>query len=245
MKTKLIAIITLLLIAFSTGWAWSDPGPYPVIFVHGANSEADPDDGFWTWKATSAAMKEILDEGYANYQAGDPRDCKINTTLNPTTGSPLDRVRRIYNFSYYNTDNSKGVIGDADGQFYPVKTQHDIRSDYMSSADNACWAEHLADFVDDVLVATGADKVSLVCHSMGGLVVRDAITFYGCEDKVYKVLMVGTPNHGFTGWGGGKSSAAGLQAGKISRNMVKCWKWESECTRLTAARSSITLHGLE
>ncbi|MEM4314595.1 MAG: alpha/beta fold hydrolase [candidate division WOR-3 bacterium] len=57
------------------------------------------------------------------------------------------------------------------------------------------YAKRLAEFIDKVLQATGAQKVDIVAHSMGGLVARVAIKNYGCSSKVRKLLMIGTPNH--------------------------------------------------
>lgn len=195
MKNKTLACSVLLLVSLTTSIASADVGPYPVIFLHGQKAEADPQIGWKTWNdvAGLSAMSKILYYQYGGYQAGTPSvDCDVNSNLTPTSDP-----RRIYNFSFYNPNASRGVIGDNHDTLYPVATIYNTRVDYQNSANNACWAEHLADFIDDVLQATGAPKVNLVCHSMGGLVARAAITYYGCENKVHKVLMIGTPNHGF------------------------------------------------
>jgi len=198
MKRETLIAATVLLAAILTGFA--QPGPYPVIFVHGNNDDADPDIGLETWTQGGSAMMEILAEnngqGYAGYQKGSPRDCKVNTTLDPSNN------HSVYNFSYYNVDCSAGTIGNRGPYFsrlHPVDNSQPflLRHFYDHYSDESSWAEHLGDFIDKVLAATGASKVNIVCHSMGGLVARDAITFYGYSDKVYKVLMVGTPNHGF------------------------------------------------
>ena len=195
MKRKSLAIGVLVLLGVSTALAQA-PGPYPVIFLHGQKKEGAPIYGYITWNRgySWSAMEEILEDSYAGYQEGvTGANCHENTDLPSTGGDPL----RIYNFSYYNPDSSEGVIGDNYDTLYPKETDYNTRVDYQNSADNACWGEQLANFIDDVLTATGASKVNVVCHSMGGLVARAAITYYGCEDKVYKVLMIGTPNRGF------------------------------------------------
>ncbi|MGE3062944.1 MAG: esterase/lipase family protein [bacterium] len=61
------------------------------------------------------------------------------------------------------------------------------------------YAEHLCKFIDKVLAATGASKVNLVCHSMGGLVARAALIGYGYSSKVYKIITVGTPHQSLEG----------------------------------------------
>ena len=89
-----------------------------------------------------------------------------------------------------------------DGNWYmsltPTKTWY---SPYITSWENNRYAKRLAEFIDKVLIATGAEKVDIVAHSMGGLVARAAIRYYGCEGKVRKLLTIGTPNKGWHGVG--------------------------------------------
>ncbi|MDI6839604.1 MAG: alpha/beta fold hydrolase [bacterium] len=68
---------------------------------------------------------------------------------------------------------------------------------FIESWNTGRFAKRLADFIDKVLTKTGATKVDIVAHSMGGLVARVAIKNYGCRSKVRKLLMVATPNHPF------------------------------------------------
>jgi len=58
-------------------------------------------------------------------------------------------------------------------------------------------ARSLDRFVDRVLAETGAPKVDLVCHSMGGLVAR-AMLARGGAAKVRRVATIGTPHFGVT-----------------------------------------------
>lgn len=179
----------------------------PIIFVHGQqgakDGKAKPKEAWKDWnpkdKPYKSAMQKILEEGYGGYTAGmrsdgKPLNCHKNSSLTPTGGE----TRKIYNFSYYNPDGSPGVIG-SNGNLVPVKDEW--REEYEESASHACWAKHLADFIDKVLEATGAEKVDIVAHSMGGLVARAAIKWYGCEGKVRKLLTIGTPNQGWHGVG--------------------------------------------
>lgn len=57
-------------------------------------------------------------------------------------------------------------------------------------------AVRLAAFVDGVRARTGAAKVDLVGHSMGGLVSRDYVKNVGGASKVDSLIMLGTPNYG-------------------------------------------------
>ena len=64
------------------------------------------------------------------------------------------------------------------------------------------YSKRLDKVIDNVLYATGKDKVIIIAHSMGGLVSRYYVKNLGGASKVDKLIMVGTPNHGIYGWVG-------------------------------------------
>ena len=57
-------------------------------------------------------------------------------------------------------------------------------------------AIRLSQRVDQLRARTGASKVDLVAHSMGGLVSRDYIKYLGGDRHVDSLVMLGTPNYG-------------------------------------------------
>lgn len=57
-------------------------------------------------------------------------------------------------------------------------------------------AAQLARHIDNARAATGADKVHIVAHSMGGLLTRYAIKNLDCADKIDKVITLGSPHLG-------------------------------------------------
>ena len=57
------------------------------------------------------------------------------------------------------------------------------------------FADQIAAKIDAILAATGAKQVSIVAHSMGGLVARAYVRKYG-GDKVKRVITIGTPHQG-------------------------------------------------
>lgn len=62
-------------------------------------------------------------------------------------------------------------------------------------------AAELADFVDDVLAATGARQVDLVGHSEGGIMPRWYLKFLGGAAKVHDFVAWAPPSHGTTASG--------------------------------------------
>jgi len=62
-------------------------------------------------------------------------------------------------------------------------------------------ARGMAQAIDDVLARTGAQKLSLVCHSMGGLDSRYYLHMMWGARKVDRLVTIASPHHG-TIWGG-------------------------------------------
>jgi triacylglycerol esterase/lipase EstA (alpha/beta hydrolase family) len=67
-----------------------------------------------------------------------------------------------------------------------------------ATGDIAASAGQLSRFVDAVLAATGARKVSLVGHSQGGMMPRHYIKFLGGDKKVDDLVGLAPSNHGTT-----------------------------------------------
>ncbi len=59
-------------------------------------------------------------------------------------------------------------------------------------------AAQLRDFIDEVLAATGAPKVSIVGHSQGGMMPRYYLRFLGGAAKVDELIGMAPSNHGTT-----------------------------------------------
>ncbi len=57
-------------------------------------------------------------------------------------------------------------------------------------------AEQLRSTVNEVLASTGAEKVNIIAHSMGGLDARHMIVDKGMADKVATLVTIGTPHLG-------------------------------------------------
>jgi triacylglycerol esterase/lipase EstA (alpha/beta hydrolase family) len=81
-----------------------------------------------------------------------------------------------------------------------------------ATGDIATSAGQLARFVDAVLGATGARKVSLVGHSQGGMMPRYYIKFLGGDKKVDDLVGLAPSNHGTTNPGAFATGATVCQA---------------------------------
>jgi pimeloyl-ACP methyl ester carboxylesterase len=58
------------------------------------------------------------------------------------------------------------------------------------------YAKLFAKKIEEILAQTKKSKVNIIAHSMGGLISRYYIEKLGGVDKVNKLIMLGTPNHG-------------------------------------------------
>jgi triacylglycerol esterase/lipase EstA (alpha/beta hydrolase family) len=57
------------------------------------------------------------------------------------------------------------------------------------------FSEQLGTKIESVCAATGAARVALVCHSMGGLVARAYLRLRGSA-RIERIITIGTPHHG-------------------------------------------------
>lgn len=91
--------------------------------------------------------------------------------------------------------NKEGGIIDA-GKFENIDPQANLFSLRLSRPYNSVETNkaELKAAVEAVLDATGAEEVDLVVHSLGGLNARSYLQ--DDDEKVNKLVMLGTPNHG-------------------------------------------------
>lgn len=91
------------------------------------------------------------------------------------------------------------------------------------------FARQLAERIEQVRRATGAERVTLVCHSMGGLVARACVRDFGAT-HVERIVTIGTPHHG--------SVLAWMYFGRCLAQMRPGNAWLDELNRDEASRES-------
>lgn len=160
--------------------------PYPMIFIHGLNSDNT------TW---DDALVDF--QNYYGWSFGGNMNFCLNQSA--TSSNKIDDYKD-------RTDTNALFKGD----FYTVNfdvdrsgTIHPTASTAVLSNQSAIVKQGLAikDAIKYVLQKTGRDKVILVGHSMGGLASREYIqnsTLWQPDGKhhVAKLLTVGTPHGG-------------------------------------------------
>ena len=95
---------------------------------------------------------------------------------------------------HYQSHTFDGLIDELEKNGY-VEGKDLFVSSYDWRKSNADSAEKLKDKINEVLAETGADKVDLVAHSMGGLVAKKYIAD-NSADKIDQLIFIGTPHIG-------------------------------------------------
>jgi len=126
---------------------------------------------------------------------------------------------------------------------------------FSSTKSNASIAQDVKTRVDQIRAATGAAKVDIVTHSMGGLSSRYYLKNLGGQANVDDWVSLGGPNHGTTWAYGcffvspcnqmipGSSFLNGLNSGDETPGAVNYGTWWSPCDELINPDTSVILSG--
>jgi len=104
-----------------------------------------------------------------------------------------------------------------------------------SLADIDSYAEGVARRIDEVLTATGAAQVILVCHSMGGLVARTYLRRFGSA-RVGRLITLASPHHG--------SRLAALAWGRNGRQMRIGNPWLADLGRAPLPPGTVSFYSV-
>jgi triacylglycerol lipase len=125
---------------------------------------------------------------------------------------------------------------------------------YNSNQSNATTAKQLQAKIDSVLAATGASKVDVITHSMGGLSSRYYAKNLGGDLKIDAWVSLGGPNHG-TDWAyacfstsclemrPGSTFLKSLNATDETPGAPRYATWWSPCDEVINPDSSVPLSG--
>jgi len=157
----------------------NDKKSFPIIFLHGHSFQL-ADSPQYSLDAFNKIRDSLIEEGYL-----------IGGTILPTSeygdvpqgdwgksGAPVT-IKVTY---YYGVYNEQGRVINKPSKSESIST----------------YAKRINDIIELIKYRTGRDQVNIIAHSMGGLVSREYIRQFG-SDSVYKLIMIGTPNHGIYG----------------------------------------------
>lgn len=125
---------------------------------------------------------------------------------------------------------------------------------YNTSQSNKTTASQVGAKVDQLLAATGAAKVDVITHSMGGLSSRWYLKFLGGDAKVDEWVSLGGPNHGTdtarfcwqtscSEMRPGSAFLSELNAGDETPGAVNYRTWWSPCDEVINPDSSTPVSG--
>ncbi|MEU3660277.1 alpha/beta fold hydrolase [Streptomyces sp. NPDC032940] len=127
--------------------------------------------------------------------------------------------------------------------------------EYDSYGDNVTNARGLASFVENVKARTGASKVAVVNHSMGGLVSQYYLKVLGGDASVSHLASIAGANHGTTYAGAcliyttcqqmypGSSFISQITAGDETPGSTRYATWYSACDGIIIPYTSTRLSG--
>ncbi|MER7725936.1 alpha/beta fold hydrolase [Streptomyces sp. NPDC096323] len=127
--------------------------------------------------------------------------------------------------------------------------------EYNSYGNNVTNAQGLATFVNNVKARTGASKVAIVNHSMGGLVSQYYLKVLGGNTSVSHLASIAGANHGTTFAGAcliyttcqqmypGSSFISQISAGDETPGTTKYATWYSACDGIILPYTSTRLSG--
>jgi pimeloyl-ACP methyl ester carboxylesterase len=162
--------------------------PYPIIFIHGLNSNSK------TWDSFTDTAKMRY-----GWTFGGKLDYCLNPDGRQSTSdgyiTRFDSTLKIGDYYTINFDISRT------GQLYVSDDNFPFNDDYsnQSAITKQGWAMKSA--IQRILLVTGAEKVILVGHSMGGLASREYlqnVSNWQADGKhhVAKLFTAGTPHGG-------------------------------------------------
>lgn len=183
-----------------TPWLKSPPGTVqkknPVIIVPGIMGSYLNENSYDNKEVWLNLAKALLpgDDSYLDELALDELG---QPDLTQSVLLPTDIFRQVGGKDFFDglikelKDN--GYVENEDLFVFP----YDWRLDIRESVDNlySPLLTTLKDKIDQVLAQTGAEKVDIVAHSMGGLLSKYYIEHYG-KDKVDKFVDIATPHLG-------------------------------------------------
>lgn len=175
--------------------------PYPIIFIHGLNSNSP----VWVDLGTQLINKGLSYGGRIDFCLNDDGNNLLsNKNLYPTPGADIAL------YTDYNTDLS---VAD----FYLLNFDINNVGNLFPSAEGSTFNDVLSNeaaivkqgvalkyAIQIVMQKTGRDKVILMGHSMGGLCAREYLqnpTNWQPDGNhhVAKLITTGTPHGGYTG----------------------------------------------
>jgi len=127
----------------------------------------------------------------------DPLAFNQNITPSDSTVSISDVIKKKPSLDYtdglINEFTSQGYIEGQTLFMFPYDWRYGVSGKYADGATNS---DLLKQKIDEILQQTGAEKVDVVAHSLGGLIVKEYVIEHQTDSHIGKAIFVGVPNTG-------------------------------------------------
>ncbi len=163
--------------------------PCPVIIIPGILGTELVSDGRTLWPfETDGSMAGLLNllSTFVSFKLDDGGKSTLDIT--PVRFSPMTEYQSGDGVGTYGAYTDLALALSEDLGYENVWF-----FGYDWRLDNRETAEELYDYIQRVLSATGASKVNIVAHSMGGLVTSAYLVSHGGEGLIDRVVTCGTP----------------------------------------------------
>jgi triacylglycerol lipase len=168
-----------------------------------------------------------------------------------TTTTPYDPILFVHGWNSSGTVWSN-MIQRFQGAGWPASSLNNWS--YNTAQSNVTTAAQIRDKVDAILAASGATKVDVISHSMGGLSSRYYAKNLGGDLKIDEWVSLGGPNHGTdtANWCGdtscgemrvGSSFLTSLNSVDETPGTPRYATWWSPCDEIINPDSSVALSG--
>ncbi len=151
---------------------------FPIVLVHG-HAISESISAEYSLEGFNNLQKRMEEDGYLNagtitiYNKEDTPYGYLGVAKAPIT------IRASYYFDVFKEPENYVVV-------------------QRKSENIDTYAVRLKEVLDTITIKTGRDKVNIIAFSMGGLVTRRYLQIFG-DEKVDKVILIGTPNKGISG----------------------------------------------
>ena len=156
--------------------------------------------GYITWDGTidSVTVNQAKNPYTVRLRIGSDTDPGLTNAVSESqrvfVGRPVLFVHGIFSLAE-DIENSEGFQTFSEDH-YAVTVEYADSKAQTFFGNIPQFARRLERNITQIKGETGAEKVDIVAHSMGGLVSRYYIEKLGGRDDVGKLIMVQTPNHG-------------------------------------------------
>ena len=150
---------------------------YPIIFIHGHDFSASVSPEY-NLESFGDIQGKLEEEGYVN--AGSMLINDPESTINGIWGKTPNPISVKASY-YFDSIKNQSV-------FNVLQTKKDNIDTYSIRLKN---------IIDTVKYKTEKEKVIVISHSMGGLVVRRYVQLFG-DDSIDKIIMIASPNKGIS-----------------------------------------------